>query len=120
MIDRQQEIDRRLDQYTHALQEMQQQVTNLENQLLQMLQVQFSRLATDIATTLQLPQHQNAILQDLVADHLQQLSVTAQLRPPREQHPASLYHHSTTHTPAPCTEITLTTNRDPRLTQTRP
>ena len=115
MIDRHQQLERRIDQYTQSLHEMQRQVASLEQQLLQMLQVQFSRLAADITTTLQLPQHQANLLQGLVADHLHQLTVTAQLQPPRGRTTTAPFIPSTALTPAAGMETPAMANRDPRL-----
>ena len=119
LLERQHQLETRIEQYTRSLQEMQQQVANLEQQLLQMLQVQFTRLATDITTTLQLPQHQATLLQDLVAQHLDQLAVTAQLRPPRGVATQITHTPVYTRTPVPQQNTFHQSSRDPRLPQVR-
>ena len=119
MSERQVQLEQQLDQYAQSLHMMQRQVTTLENQLLQMLQAQFTSLASAITTTLQLPQDQADILQDLVADHLRQLTVTAQLHPPRDQ---GVTHHRLPTTAEPTVtrpEAPQLRTRDPRLTQAR-
>ena len=119
MLHRQRNLEQRLDQYTRSLQEMQRQVASLEQQLLQMLQVQFTRLATDITATLHLPPHQADLLQDLVAQHLDQLTVTAQLRPPRGRYTAPPCPPNTVLTPASSGEVIPPRTRDPRLSRDR-
>ena len=86
MTDRHLQLERQLDHYAQSLTDMRHHVSTLEHQLLDMLKIQFGRLAAVITDTLQLPQEQATILRGLVDDHLRQLAVTAQLQPPKEQH----------------------------------
>ena len=83
MTDHKLQFESQLDHYSQVLSNMQQHVITLEYQLLDMLQIQFGKLAEAITETLHLPQEQATILRGLVDEHLHQLTVTAQLRPPR-------------------------------------
>ena len=120
MAERQTMYERRLEQYSQTLHDMRNQVKTLELQVLEMLQLQFSRLAKAIREMLQLPQYQADILQDLVDDHLHRLAVTTQLRLPQGPYQLMQQDQLDSITPAPQTiQPTRHHNRDPRQTSSQ-
>ena len=118
MTVRQQAFERQLDRYSQSLQDMQSQVTTIQHQLLDMLKLQFNKLASVITDTLQLPSDQADIIRDLVDDHLHQLAVTAQLQPPQGPFRMTSMTHST-YPGATAAETTTPrqVNRDTRPSQ---
>ena len=74
----------RLDRYDQSLTDMKQHVATLQHQLLDMVKIQFGKLAEVITEKLHLPQDQANILRELVDDQIRQLAATAQLHPTRE------------------------------------
>ena len=115
MLERQSQLERQMDHYATSINTMTQQMTSLKQQLLDMLQAQFSKLAAAITTTLHLPQDQATILQDLVNEHLHQLAVTAQLRLPKGTYALGHTPPSPAATPVSSEGPPHHNTRDPRL-----
>ena len=111
----------RLDQYAQSLSDMQHHVATLQQQLLDMVKIQFGKLAEVITEKLHLPQDQANILRELVDDQIRQLAATAQLQPPRETQqqlptitpPPALVHGNL----PPQSGPTRPHSRDPRITR---
>ena len=116
MTARHQALEGQLLNYSQSLQAMQHQMVTLQQQLLEMTKMQFQKLAAVITNTLQLPEQQALLLQDIVDDHLRQLAVAAQLQPPRGpfRTAAPQYLHTDLQgiSTSPSTQPH---NRDPRL-----
>ena len=110
--ERQRAYELRLDR---SLQEMRGHVTTLEHHVMEVLQVQFSRLASVITETLHLPHDQATILRQLVDDHLYQLAVTTQLKLPTGRY--STFHPQTQKLADPTTGTVppQAISRDPRI-----
>ena len=120
MAERQQHFEHQLNCYAQELTTMKTQVTTLEQQVLQLLQTQFSKLASAITNTLQLTQEQTATLHNIVDDHLHELAITTQLQLPKG--PFRLPPPQQQGTTYQATEEAASTqrhNRDPRLASTR-
>ena len=119
MAGRQQQFQQQLNCYQQELTTMKNQVSTLEHQVLQMLQQQFSKLASAITDSLQLTREQTATLHDLVDDHLHQLAVTTQLQLPKGPFRLPTPEYQGTIYQATETAATQRHNRDPRLASTR-
>ena len=117
MTERQQQFEAKLDNYAQSLADMQQHVQTLQQNVSDMMQVQFGKLASVITDKLHLQHDQAETLQQILDEHLQQITAATQMQLPggtsRITQPTPQTFTSHVMVPQPPTRH----NRDPRLTK---